>query len=568
MVNITGICNLSHSESFFDNYGFTKYGDGSTPENGRNGVLEKVSLPTGGQIVYDFGGNKIDALYFDSEFYFAGPQNDDVFNENTDFPGQMESNTVWNRIEGGFKFSPTTQIASQGGGYRTGYGAGLRINRIRYYDAAGAPISSKTVTYDYRDFNLPEYDSGEMIRESITHYPAERLTYGTKVYYKNIKVTVGTGNGYTKYCYYSPYDTMKYDWGNATPFGSTEIRFIWSGFSKLNESPLKYSETYSEDNTLLQRDKYYYASELIVGAHVNNFYLRWSDGSFFGEYLNTIWHKYRVTEKFSYSPFSVITEKGFARYNNKNFQIRSESQFGSKLIQNPQPGASTKEMQHKVKYFYPKDLPNDPVAVKLIEKNMIAVPMKTEYYTNDNIMLSSEKTVFKDWQNGWITPEKIESSKGTDLPEAGSKVLRIDPETGNPLEVEDENGIRTCYIWGYNGTLLVAKIENLLYDMIPPPYTPSQSVKALTSSSGANLNLEQLETQILSSLNRIRKHSNLRNSMMTSYTYKPLVGVTSVTDPQGVTTSYRYDSYGRLATVRDQYGNLISETAYRLKTQN
>lgn len=96
--------------------------------------------------------------------------------------------------------------------------------------------------------------------------------------------------------------------------------------------------------------------------------------------------------------------------------------------------------------------------------------MKTEYYTNDNVKLSTQKTVFKNWGNGWITPETVESSKGADLEEAGAKILKIDPMTGNPQEVENEDGTKTSYIWGYNGTLLLAKIENLPYQNIPTSF--------------------------------------------------------------------------------------------------
>jgi len=51
-------------------------------------------------------------------------------------------------------------------------------------------------------------------------------------------------------------------------------------------------------------------------------------------------------------------------------------------------------------------------------------------------------------------------------------------------------------------------------------------------------------------------------AMMTTYTYKPLVGVLTITDPSGRTVYYEYDDFGRLKYIKDEEGKLIKENIY------
>jgi YD repeat-containing protein len=55
------------------------------------------------------------------------------------------------------------------------------------------------------------------------------------------------------------------------------------------------------------------------------------------------------------------------------------------------------------------------------------------------------------------------------------------------------------------------------------------------------------------------------NAQMTTYTYDPLIGVTSITDAKGDTITYTYDSFGRLQNVKDKDGNILSENEYHYK---
>ena len=50
---------------------------------------------------------------------------------------------------------------------------------------------------------------------------------------------------------------------------------------------------------------------------------------------------------------------------------------------------------------------------------------------------------------------------------------------------------------------------------------------------------------------------------MSTYTYKPGVGVSSITDPNGQTIYYEYDDFGRLLIVRDDNKNILQQYEYK-----
>jgi hypothetical protein len=58
-----------------------------------------------------------------------------------------------------------------------------------------------------------------------------------------------------------------------------------------------------------------------------------------------------------------------------------------------------------------------------------------------------------------------------------------------------------------------------------------------------------------------------KDGLMTTYTYDPLVGVTSTTDPKGQTVYYEYDPFLRLMNVKDKDGNIIKHTDYHYHGQ-
>lgn len=221
---------------------------------------------------------------------------------------------------------------------------------------------------------------------------------------------------------------------------------------------------------------------------------------------------------------------------------------------------NSNNISFETKIYYPDDseMISEPYVNELITKNMISTPLASQTYLGSD-KLSETKIIYNNWGNNLLKPQIIKSSKG--LSELENKVhyTVIDNLNGNPLEMRKENGMIISCIWGYNNTQLVAKLENISYSAIPASLITA--IQTATDSPTAT------ETQIISAINALRNSTdaNIAKSMITSFTYKPLIGVSSITDPKGDTINYHYDSFGRLQFVKDKNGKILTENEYNYK---
>lgn len=214
------------------------------------------------------------------------------------------------------------------------------------------------------------------------------------------------------------------------------------------------------------------------------------------------------------------------------------------------------QLDTRTSYSYPSDqsMSAKPHALALKEQNRIAMPLVTT--TSDAAgELSSQETVYKDWDPttaAYLSPELVMSSKGGASLETRIKYNEVDIATGNPLEVEQAGGTKISYLWGYNKAHPIAKIEN------------ASNAEIKTALGVADLTL--VNEANWTAINNLR--TLLPNAMVTTYTYMPLVGITSITDAKGDQVTYHYDNFKRLEVVKDSQGRILGEHKYNYRTQN
>lgn len=122
---------------------------------------------------------------------------------------------------------------------------------------------------------------------------------------------------------------------------------------------------------------------------------------------------------------------------------------------------------------------------------------------------------------------------------------------GNPISLNSRSEGDCCYLWSYNGAYPIAYIVGATFD----------EIKNLLGEGLIN----KLENSVCPSDEDIQKIRALLfnvDVLVTTYTYLPLLGVVSITAPNGKKEFYEYDSFGRLLQTKDNQNNVMDSYIY------
>lgn len=207
-------------------------------------------------------------------------------------------------------------------------------------------------------------------------------------------------------------------------------------------------------------------------------------------------------------------------------------------------------------FSYPLDAPTEHSL--LIANNRISMPIQTtvlEYQGNLPTVLQTTKIIYDNQYDahGLLLPQEIQQSQGNEALETEISYDRYDAK-GNILQYAKRDQIPITLIWSYEQQHIVAKLVNCTF----------AAAAQLLNMTEAEL--EELEVADLGLLDGLR--NNNQPMQVTTYTYKPMVGMTSKTDPNGLTATYQYDAYGRLVSVTDPDGNSVQALHYQFTPQD
>jgi len=463
-----------------------------------------------------------------------------------------------------------------------GNGGGIRVKSITNYTNNDKSIK-KVYNYKTADgkssgilITPPQHNSLYVLTETeVSILPTSVASYSYHYLYLN-----GYSTPYTPFSRsaqgalvgYSNVEEIIVEKGNESKtIGSTVYKFInkQDDTANLNDRVIKgfpaisYQENgtpleicyFDESMKLTKRKVFEYSSKQkihnIKGLRVFRLPME-TDGNMVIKYYDLPverWHLIR-TKEYDYTediiqPIITVVEY---EYNNINLLPNYEKVIDSK----------NNIIERQIKY--PLDF-NSPINIEMQNRRMVNMPVEiiesivTENERKETSRFRCEYLIDPVKTKNLILLGKIETSYIGDLN------LRKDIEyerydgKGNIMHIKTIDGINTVYLWGYNQLYPIAEIKNATYSQVTgfinEPTLHSISCKVVPSVSDMTL------------INNLR--DLIPSALITTYTYDPLIGMTSQTDPNGITTYYEYDGFGRLKHIKDQDGNILQKFDYHYK---
>ncbi len=197
----------------------------------------------------------------------------------------------------------------------------------------------------------------------------------------------------------------------------------------------------------------------------------------------------------------------------------------------------------------------------MLDKHIVSPIIERNVFNNNNL-IESIRTNYNSWfNNAWgvydpsghtniLFPQTVEVKKGNTSWETRLHYDALD-ETGNIKTVFKPGGVKHTYLWGYGRKYPVAEITGV--DYLTAASYISQAVLDNPTTTDAQLRTE---------LNKIRLGLGSAKTLVNTFTYKPLVGMTSQTDASGKTTYFEYDAATRLQHIKDLNGNILKKYTY------
>ncbi|REC55977.1 hypothetical protein DRF62_04980 [Chryseobacterium piscium] len=397
-------------------------------------------------------------------------------------------------------------------------GGNSRLKYIKSYAGINDTTPQRTVEYQYDAFDKVNSASGYLFEN-------EEGTSDSYTLYRNVKVSE-SGLGSKRYTFGNPDDYPKQQTGN-----SVDPSYFWPYYNITKDGLMLKKEVYNEQNVLLNSEAYTYEP----------------DNYFNEEYdFNK---SSKIKSKTAYIKKTGSVSKAFYP-GGGSLEANSETMFS---VSNLKPYYIKNMADGDISERFLTYAPGQAEYSHLVTANMTGIPIIVEEKKN-GIMMA--KTITK-FENLSLLPTSVHSANIADGSMRATVKMDVYDHRGNPVQISSEVGKPVAFIFGYDKTQVIAKIEGATYN---DAINNSLVTAAVNASNFDNVE-PTTENNLINALDNLRKDSSMANYQITTYTYNPLEGLTTMTSANGQREIYEYDDAGRLKTIKkaekDAAGNTV-----------
>ena len=471
-----------------------------------------------------------------------------------------------------------------------GIGGGLRVKKIvdfdgkskeekefiyaiNYSNSASNLVSSGILTgkpkYYWNGFHLRWYESSNVYADYYAYTFSNNSLiphsnfFGVIVGYSEV-VEKRTNNSYITYKY-SNYDNNNSFFFDGQPINTFHPEAsIYHPYSELSILRGKLIEKiyYDSQNNKTLSNIYTYRSDindmmdnyvLATNARYESYCQSAAYHAYYGNAYKIYYFDYDIVEEKTINYFDgtqVVKQTNFVKEdididNNKIRLLKETTEVNSK------------NEEITTELYYPHDLPTEPFMQSLIDNRRFGEIVKTNI-TNDNAPIGYKATEYKN-EGGLIVPAMLKTSSTDNLGQL--EVIYFDEydQQGNVLQYHKENGVCHSFIRGYYNRHVVAEIENETYAALEPFVDEIQSESNGDYWHCFNSELCS-ENDLRIQLDNLRE--NFPEARITTYTYDPGIGITSITEPNEYINYFFYDELNRLEFIYDLNENIIKKFEY------
>lgn len=411
---------------------------------------------------------------------------------------------------------------------------------LRYTGAGASPYYLAAYKFRYSDtYYAFRYETGmriaqmayfkDNVAKNILDTPSGANTAEKLINFTYPGSTPNSSSGHVSLSYYSYFDAapnnLVYDRVDVEVrgIGKTSLYYdIPASFVKLKRTDLKRSAVFSASGELLSESDYEYE----YGKPAINGYV---DDTDIKPHIRSVVTRTRQYENGD----DAIQSISRTRYDDELRQVEYTSTEEPLLARSQQVNMKYDQINNTIVTTSQQQLINDVMRERtLYSYDTAANLLKTQFGTPE------------------VAPEKI----GVENTHYTAGLL-----TG----YIDAAGLPVTLVYGYNSSRIVAKLVNVeasLYYSNNTVYLGSRiNIGNYSNQTATTYN----ETNLKNALNSLR--TLFPEAMVTTYTYRPMVGIASITDAAGREERYQYDTFNRLYQVVNHEGLVTQRYQYNYK---